>query len=152
MKRKSLIILLFTILFVSIAFSVFAMDNVTGNIRNFVGGTENMVENAGNGIMTGIKDGINTVSNGSKNVVEDVKNGANDAKNTVTGTVTNNNSNNNRYTATRTSADDVTVAGMTGNTWSWIIVAITAAAIILLIWSYFRQKSSNDIYIDSDDE
>lgn len=127
MKRKFLLVIVFTFLFLSIAISSLAMDNVMNGVRNFVGGTENMVEN----------------------VVTDVKDGMRDTGNTVAGMTTDNN--NNGYTATRTSTDDVTVAGMTTNTWTWIIVGITGAAIGILVWSYMRQRNKNDIYIDSDD-
>ena len=86
-----------------------------------------------------------------------MKNGAQDAGNTVagmTGSVTNNNNNDNNnggYTAARTSTDEVRIAGMTTNTWTWIIVGITAAAIIILVWSYVKQRNDNDLYIDSDE-
>ena len=84
-----------------------------------------------------------------------MKNGAQDVGNTVAGmtdsTTNNNNNNNGGYTATRTSTDDVRIAGMTTNTWTWIIIGITAAAIIILVWSYIKQRNDNDLYIDSDE-
>lgn len=147
MKKKFLLFFVATILFLSVALSAYAMDNVANGVRNFVGGTENVVENAGNGIANGIKSGLNTVSGGTQNIVSDVKNGMENAGNSMvsaTDTI------NNGYTATRTATDDVKIAGMTTNAWSWIIIGITAAAIILLVWSYIKQKNRDDIYIDSD--
>ena len=149
MKRKFLLVIVATFLFLSVAISSLAMDNVMNGVRNFVGGTENMVENVGNNIAGGVRNGLNTVENGAENVVTDVKDGMRDTGNTVAEMTTDNN--NNGYTATRTSADDVRVAGMTTNTWTWIIVGITGAAIGILVWSYIRQRNKNDIYIDSDD-
>ncbi len=147
MKKKFLVFFVATILFLSVALSAYAMDNVTNGVRNFVGGTENVVENAGNGIANGIKSGLNTVSGGTQNIVSDVKNGMENAGNSMVSTT---DTNNNGYTATRTATDDVKIAGMTTNAWSWIIIGITAAAIILLVWSYIKQKNRDDIYIDSD--
>lgn len=147
MKKKFLLFFVATILFLSVALSAYAMDNVANGVRNFVGGTENVVENAGNGIANGIKSGLNTVSGGTQNIVSDVKNGMENAGNSM---VSATDTNNNGYTATRTATDDVKIAGMTTNAWSWIIIGITAAAIILLVWSYIKQKNRDDIYIDSD--
>ena len=149
MKKRILFIFVATILFLSIAISSFAMDNVANGVRNVVGGTENVLENAGNGVANGVKNGFNTVQHGTENVVSNVKNGMQNAGNTMVGGMTDNN--NGGYTATRTSTDEIKVAGMTTNTWSWIIMGITAAAIIILIWSYIKQKNRNDIYIDSGD-
>lgn len=152
MKKKFLLIFVATILFLSIAISSFAMNNVANGVRNFVGGTENVIEDAGKGMYNGVKSGLNTVGEGARNVVTDTKSGMQDAGNTMTGMVTgnDNNNNNNGYTATRTSTGDTTVAGMSTNTWSWIIIGITIAGIVALIWAYMSQKSKNDIYIDSD--
>ena len=151
MKKKFLLIFVATILFLSIAISSFAMNNVANGVRNFVGGTENVIEDAGKGMYNGVKSGLNTVGEGARNVVTDTKSGMQDAGNTMTGKVTgNDNNNNNGYTATRTSTGDTTVAGMSTNTWSWIIIGITIAGIVALIWAYMSQKSKNDIYIDSD--
>ncbi len=153
MKKRFLLTLVVTILFTSIAISSFAMDNVVNGIRNAVGGAENTIENIGSDVAGGIRNGFNTLQNGAENVSDDVRNGMHDAENTtgnaVMGTV--NNNNNNGYTATRTSTDEMKIAGMTTNTWSWIIMGITAAAIVILVWSYIKQKNKNDIYIDSDE-
>ena len=74
---------------------------------------------------------------GAENVASDMKSGAQKAGNSVMGMTTNNN--NGGYTATRTSGN-AAIAGMSTNTWTWIIVGITAAAIVILVWSYIKQK------------
>ena len=150
MKKKFLFVLVATILLLSIAISSFAMNNMAGDVRNFVGGTENVIEDAGKGLANGVKSGLNTVGEGTQNIVSNVGNDMQNAGNTMTGIITGNDNNNGGYTATRTATDDVTVAGMSANTWSWIIIGIAAAAIIALIWAYMRQRNDNDIYIDSD--
>lgn len=150
MIKKALISFILTILFVSLTISSFAMNTMVDGARNIVGGTENMIENAGNNISNGVKNGLNTVTHGTENVVTDVKDGMQNTGNSMAGMMTSSN-NNDGYTAQRTATNGVTVAGMSTNTWSWLIIGITAAAIIILVWSYLKQKNSNDLYIDSDE-
>lgn len=150
MKRQALLISIITILFISIAIPVFAMDNVADGVRNFVGSTENVIENAGNNIAGGIRNGFNTLGQGTENVVTDVKDGMQETGNTMMGAMTDNNGNGG-YTAERTAADDLTIAGMSTNTWTWVVVALSIVAIGILIWSYKKQRNKNDIYIDSND-
>ena len=151
MPKRILLTLIATILFISIAISSFAVGNIVNGVRNAVGGTENALEDVGNDITSGIRNGFNTMENGTENMMTDARNGMENTENTVAGMTTNGDNNGNGYTAARTSTDDTTVAGMTTNTWSWIIIGITIAAIAILVWSYIRQQNKNDIYIDSDD-
>lgn len=151
MKKRFFIISIIAILLISISVPVFAMDNVANGIRNFVGDTENIIEDAGSAASNGIKNGLNTVGEGTENVVTDVRDGMGNTENSMAAGMTTDN-NGGGYTATRTTTDDVRVAGMTTNTWSWIVVAITVVAIGILIWSYMKQRNKNDLYIDSDDE
>lgn len=151
MKKSLLLISIVAILLMCISVPVFAMGNVANDVRNFVGGTENMIEYAGNTVSNGVRNGLNTVGEGTQNVMNNMRNGMNNAENSMAAGMTTDNDNGG-YTATRTTADEITVAGMNTNTWSWIIVALTAVAIGILIWSYMRQRNKNDLYIDSDDE
>lgn len=151
MKKSILLFSLIAILLMCISVPVFAMGNVANDVRNFVGGTENMIEDAGNTVSNGVRNGLNTVSGGTQNVMNDMRNGMDNTENSMAAGITTDN-NNGGYTATRTTTDDIRVAGMTTNTWSWVIVALTAAAIGILIWSYMKQRNKNDLYIDSDDE
>ena len=150
MIKKALISFILTILFVSLTMSSFAMNTMVDGARNIVGGAENMIKNAGNNRSNGVKNGLNTVTHGTENVVTDVKDGMQNTGNSMAGMMTSSN-NNDGYTAQRTATNGVTVAGMSTNTWSWLIIGITAAAIIILVWSYLKQKNSNDLYIDSDE-
>lgn len=152
MRKRILLISIVALLFISIAIPSFAMENVANGIRNFVGGTENVIENAGNNISNGVRNGFNTLGQGTENVVTDVRDGMENAGNTMIGTMTDNNDRNDGYTATRTTTDDVTLAGMSTNTWTWIVVALSIVAIGILIWSYMKQRNKNDIYIDSNDQ
>lgn len=152
MRKRILLISIVALLFISIAIPSFAMENVANGIRNFVGGTENVIDNAGNNISNGVRNGFNTLGQGTENVVTDVRDGMENAGNTMMGTMTDNNDRNDGYTATRTTTDDVTLAGMSTNTWTWIVVALSIVAIGILIWSYMKQRNKNDIYIDSNDQ
>ena len=132
MRKRILLISIVALLFISIAIPSFAMENVANGIRNFVGGTENVIENAGNNISNGVRNGFNTLGQGTENVVTDVRDGMENAGNTMMGTMTDNNDRNDGYTATRTTTDDVTLAGMSTNTWTWIVVALSIVAIGIL--------------------
>lgn len=149
MKKKIILSIITMILLLSISMCSFAMGNVTNNIRNFVGGAENKIEDVGNQVTTDVREGFNTVENGTENVVNDVRDGMEDTGNTVAGVVTHND--NDGYTASRTSTDQATMGGMMTNTWTWIIVGIVALAIGIGIWTYVRNKNNDDSYIDSDE-
>ena len=70
MKKRFLIVSVLTILLISICIPAFAMENMANGIRNFVGGTENVIEDAGNTVSNGVKNGLNTVGAGTENVAE----------------------------------------------------------------------------------
>jgi len=116
-------------------------DNPIEGIRDFVGGAENVMEDAANGVAGGVKNmtrnAENTMDNATNHKVTE-----NNTNSRVTGT-TNNNSN---YTATRTS-DTIGFAGVNNTTWMWIIVALSAIGIISLIWTYVKEKN----YTSDDD-
>ena len=122
MNRKffvSLVIILFSIFSFSICLAnndKSGIGTAANDVRNFVGGVEDTVENA-----------ALDVSNTSKNITGGVENGMNNSNN-MTGITRNGN-----YTATRT---DTNVMGMSQNTWIWLIIGVAAIAIIAVIWYY----------------
>ena len=61
MKKKFLLVLLFSILFLSVSVCSFAMDNLTNGARNVVDSTKNTLSEMGNDISNGVKNGMNTV-------------------------------------------------------------------------------------------
>lgn len=135
----SLAILFFSIFSFSICL---ANDGKTGlstaanDVRNFVGGVEDTVENA-----------ARDVSNTSKDVTGGAENNMN--RNYTSG-MTNSNRNSN-YTATRTSSNAM---GMSQNAWTWLIIGIAAIAIIAVVWYYSMQftNSGRNNHNDNDDE
>lgn len=148
MKKKFYIIALFIISILVLSFSyTFAANEpkAVQDIRNVVGGAENIVEDAGRGIV----DGVRNVTAGGENIMEnatrDAQNGVQDAGNRVAGAMTDDN-----YDATRTttrSADinngEGTFLGINSTTLTWLIIAVVAIAIIALIWMYARQNNNS---------
>lgn len=139
----SLAIILFSIFSFSICLAndgKSGMGTAANDVRNFVGGVEDTVENA-----------ARDVSNTSKGVTGGVENDMN--RNYASG-MTNSNgmigsNRNSNYTATRTSTN----MGMSQNTWIWLIIGVAAIAIIAVVWYYSMQftngRRNNN---DKDDE
>lgn len=151
MKKKIILSIFIMLSLISICIFSFAMDNVTNNVRNFVGGAENLLENAANNVAGGVKNGLNTMEDGTENVMNDVKDGTQDAKNTVVGLTTDNYNGTNGYTASMTSTDQAGTANMSNNMWTWIVAGVALIAIGVMIWSLVRSGNNSDMYIDPDD-
>lgn len=150
MKKKLYITILtlLAILTFSISYT-FASNNMAAvdGIRNVVGGAENVVENAGKGIV----DGVRNVTSAGQNTMGNVTGGArtqtqNTGNKIVDGTA-------NGYTATRTTTTRAatgtntgTFLGMNSTAWTWLIMAIVGIAIVALVWMYAKQNhhSYND--------
>ena len=147
MYKKILISLI--VLFLITSFSCLCLADNEGNdnnmgqdvvdgIRNVVGGAENAVEDAA-------KD----VANSSREATGDMEKAGNDMTDSAGSTMSNNN-NSGDYTATRTATgDDTTLLGMNGTTWTWVIMAIAAIAIVALIW-YYAAQNNTDNYNSND--
>lgn len=149
MNKKILLTIVTMILLLSVCVYSFAMDNVVNDVRDFVGDTENTVENVAGDAVNGVRDGINAVEGGTENVIDDVEDGMEDTENTITGTTTDDD--NDGYTASMTSADQ-SVDNLTSNMWTWIVIGVFAIAIALMIWYYVRNKKSSNMYIDDDQD
>lgn len=151
MKKKFFIIatllVIFSFFMVPYAFAANkSMDNAVNNVRNFVGGAENVVEDAGKDVANGVRSGLNAIDEGAKDVGNDVKNDANNMMNT--------NNRNTNYNAIRT-ATGTTYTGLFGTTsntvWSWLIIAIVAIIIVALVLFYANQNK-NTTYHNDDNE
>lgn len=147
MKKKfyTIALLIVSILVLSFSYTFAANEpKAVQDIRNVVGGAENVVEDAGKGIV----DGVRNVTSGGENMMEnaarDAQNSVQDAGNRVTGAMTGDN-----YDATRTTtrsatnANEGTFLGMNGTVWIWLIIAVVAVAIIALIWMYVKQNNNS---------
>ena len=144
MKNKFFIVA--TLLAILSLFAVsytFATTNAVNDVRNVVGGAENVIEDTGKGIANGVRDGMNTVENGAKNVGNDVKNGMNDMGRTT-----------NNYTATRTATttDNGLLGNVSNTVWSWLIIAIVAIVIVALVLFYANQNKNTTTYHNDDNE
>lgn len=101
-----------------------AMNNGVEDVRNAVGGAENMVENAAKDTTTTVKNGLEHMGNSAQNIMN-----ASD------------------YSASRTATGDTTTRSAmqtaTGNNiWTWIIVGAVALIIIGIIW-YMVARNNN---------
>ena len=131
-----IIALIFSIFSVSYTF---AAGNFQNDVRNVVGGAENVVEDAGSAIGRTIQSGVNTLENGARDI-------GGMAQSSMT---TNNNSG---YTTTRTATTSTSDDLASSTTmYTWVIIGVTAVGIGVLLWSYFAQNSKNNMYIDSDE-
>lgn len=142
-------IIISSILFLALSFisiQIFAatvnndVKNTTGNVKNSVlntvNNTKNAVQDMGNSVGNGLKNAKNSVVQSTEKAGNSVMN----AGNSITNGMDNMNNN---YNVQRTAAD-VTVMGMTTNTWTWLIIAIVGIAIIGLVWYYGNQYEHRD--------
>ncbi len=147
MKKKlfvsAILFAIFSLCLISFSFAANnGVDNAVNGIRNFVGGTENVIEDAGKDAANGIRGGINDIGNGANELTGDMGNG-------MMGE-----SGNNGYTATRTSTD-AGVAGIFGlnNVGTWIVLAIVGIVIVALVMYYAKQNNTITYnHNDVDDE
>lgn len=137
--NKKLLFSLVIAVFAIFSFSIcFANDGNTGlgiaanNVRNFVGGVEDTVENA-----------ALDVSNASKDVTGDAENTMSNARNNMNNGIFSSTGTTNNYSATRT-ATDYGAMGMSSSAWIWIILAIAAIAIIAAVWYYSMQFTNTN--------
>ena len=137
----------------SISYTVFA-SNMVNDIRDGVGDAENTVEDAINAISNTVKDDTETMSNSAENTENKTQNSIENVTAGASTTTDNSMNTTSDYSAARTTTttDTTTSTGMTTNMYMWIIIGITAVGIAVLLWSYFTQNNSNNIYIDSDDK
>jgi len=142
MKKTGFVALIVMALFLTFSFtSVFATDTTMTNdamnmardgvdgVRNVVGDVENGIENVAGGVTGAVRNGFNTATSDTRNAADDIGRTASDSD----------------YTATRTSTDagDAGFFGMSANTLTWVVLAITGIALVVLLWSYFSSAKSN---------
>lgn len=149
MKKKIYISIVALIVITLFSFSyTFANNDMTAveGIRNVVGGAENVVQDAGKGIVDGVRNITSNGENAMENVSRDVGNTMQNAGNNIAGGLT---TDNNDYNATRTTtrsavtADEGTFLGMNSTMWTWLIMAIVGIAIVALVWMYAKQNNNS---------
>lgn len=132
-KRLFIAIIISIFLSIILSFSTcFAANDMSAvdGIRNFVGGAENVIEDAGSGIVNGVKSGVDS----TRNMTEDMGNSVSRTMET----------DDNNYTAQRTSsvvdATDGNFLGLSTTMWTWIIMALVGIAIVVLVWAYSKEN------------
>ena len=139
MKKKylvSFIIALCLTFSFSICFANDGLETAANDVRNFVGGVENTVENAARDVSNVSKDATGSLENDMSN------------KQNNSGRSSSTNTNN--YSAVRTSTSDNTLMGMTSTAWTWLIIGIAAIAIIAVVWYYSMQFNNTNRHHDDD--
>lgn len=148
MKKRLFFSILLIVLAIVLSFSyTYATNNMVKDIRNIVGGAENVVENTAKDMVNGVREGTNKLENFGNNMTDDMKKDTNNTM--LAGDIKGNNNDNNEYSAQRTStnATNSTFLGMSSNMWTFIIMGILGIAIIALVWYYgkqFESKYNND--------
>lgn len=119
------------------------MQKATNDIRNFVGGVEDTVENAAKDVSNVSKDATGSVENG-------LDNDMNNRNDTAGYTTSGSDNDGGQYTASRVATDDTTLMGMTSTAWTWLIIGIAAIAIIAVVWYYSMQFTNSSNHHDDD--
>ena len=142
MKRKAFILLILTAI---ISISTVCLANTGNDIKNAVNGATSTVVDGAQNLTEDVRSGIGNAENAIENGARDIGTAITDGVNDVMRTDINNdtdNANTTGYTATRTTAADVTGTNtMTFSMWTWIILAIAAAIIVGLVWYYGMQHN-----------
>ena len=141
MKKKIYISLLILLVVSVFSFSfTYATDNTTivDGIRNVVGGAENTLENAGNGVVSGIRNVTSAGQNMMENTADNIGNGVQNVGAGISGALDMDNTD---YTATRTATETSgNFLGMDPTMWTWLVMAVVGGAIIALVWTYAKQN------------
>ena len=142
MYKKILVamtIVLALILPFTLSFANNGFQEATDGIKNVMGGAENVMEDAAQGISNTTKNITGGIENGANNMMQENQ----DSKNTAQDTGSD-------YMATRTSTDENTFMGMNSTSWTWLILGIAGIAIVALVWYYATQFNHNN-YDDKND-
>ena len=153
MTKKVFILFISFLMIIFTSSLVLAEENMSAEWNDSVDKTKNTMQNIGNGIesaVDGVVDMGRNVVNGvtNSNMMNDNNaSGANGNNGAATGRTTDTTGNSN-YTAMRTSTTantDTSLLGLSNTAWTWIIMIITAAVIVSLIYYYgaqFENKTS----------
>ena len=146
MKRKALFIFFTAACILFIATTCFATNDTANDIKNGISGvTDTLVdgaENLGNDVKNGIGTAAGAIENGARDVGNTLSNGMENIGNTINAGVNDvsNGFDNNNYTATRTTAYDITDTDiMNSNIWTWVALAVAGIVIVGLVWYYAKE-------------
>ncbi len=117
------------------------LGTAVNDVRNFVGGTENTIENAAKDISNTSKSATGTLENDMNHNTNEVT--SNHSVPEASKRVTPNN-----YSATRTGTEGTTIMGMNSTAWTWLIIGIAAIAIIAVVWYYSMQFTNRNNHRD----
>lgn len=170
MTKKVFAIIITFLMIVFTSSIIFAENNETmgGEWNDSVEKTQNTMQNIGNGVESAV-DGVMNMGRNVVNGITDpttdnpaytndtagvttMQNGNNDNNTDFTGTTTANND----YTATRTATNldttNTSLFGLSDTAWTWIVMIITAAVIVSLIYYYAAQFENTTSINNRNDE
>ena len=142
---------LFTLLLISLLVLSTCYSFAATGVGNAIKDAGNTAGNLVSGATGAIVDGTKNLTNSAGNMMNDMTNANGDRENDATNTLATNNgifdTNTDNYTATRTATDNGNMLGMSGNTWTWLIVGVAGIAIVSLVWYYgaqYEHRNYND--------
>ncbi len=131
MKSKLCILLMLTFLILSISTMCFA-TNTESQVKNTINGATNTIIDGSQNLAEDVRNGVGRAEGAIENGVSDIGNAVMDGTDDA-------------YTATRSSAEDVTMGNSTNaSMWIWIAVAVAAVVIVGLVWYYATQNKNKD--------
>lgn len=150
MTKKTLLSIFVLLTLLVLSSCVFAANNVGDELRDSWNRTEQTLNNVGGAVSNTVSDITNNNNNNNNNT--NSNNSGNDAgtdnnrstNGTAGVTTMMNTDGNDGYTATRTATTN-TGNGISNLAMTWIILAITAAIIVALIWYYGTQNNETRI-------
>lgn len=142
---------LFTLLLISLLVLSTCYSFAATGVGNAIKDAGNTAGNLVSGATGAIVDGTKNLTNSAGNMMNDMTNANGDRENDATNTLATNNgifdTNTDNYTATRTATDNGNMLGISGNTWTWLIVGVAGIAIVSLVWYYgaqYEHRNYND--------
>lgn len=162
MTKKVFILVISFLMIIFTSSIIFAEENMSTEWDDSIDKTKNTMQNVGNGIESAVDGAVDM----GRNVVNGVTNNNMMKNDNNTGTNNNGNKNNNstatgrttndsNYTAMRTSTatnTDSSLFGLSNTAWTWIIMIITAAVIVSLIYYYGAQFENKTSMNNRDDD
>lgn len=153
MKKKTLLMVLTIASLLFITTNSFATNDIKNGIHNTTDSVIDGAERLSNDVKNGIGKASGAIENSARNLGNTISNGTQNIGNAISDDMDNNNNmytnmnnnnemnnmsnSNNGYTATRTTASDITDADiMNTNLWTWVALAVAGIVIIGLVWYY----------------
>ncbi len=144
MKSKISFIVLALISLLFISTISFANNDIKNDIHNITDSTIDGTMQLGNEVKNSIQKASGSIEDGAKNLGNTISNGIQNMDNFMTDGMQNSQATmDNSYTATRTTASDLTnTDAMNSNLWTWGAIAVAGIVIVGLVWYYAAEHGT----------